>query len=186
MRIPAPALRRVRLIAVIALFLGLLGFGHPASAAEPPPSFTLSVDHPVVTPGQVGTLTVTFTNHQSSDVQFLYVTTYASEQTSPTPAGSRPEFVSCTGDASACGFEQTLSYFNMTAPVVPIAPGESRSVRLAYRFTPESDCHSPSVVAFGVLYFYYEYAQGTQTYEGRQWIEAGGSPTIAMTCPAAA
>ncbi|MFF1901968.1 hypothetical protein [Kitasatospora sp. NPDC058218] len=185
MRIPAPALRRVRLIAVIALFISLLGLGQ-ASAAEPaPPAITMSVDHPVVTPGQVGTLTITFTNQQSSDVQFLYVSTYGSEQATPTPYDTRVEFVSCTGDASTCAFDQTASYFNMTAPTVPIAPGESRTVRLSYRFTPESNCHSTSTVAFGVLYFYYEYAQGTQTYEGKQWIVPGVSPTIAVTCPAA-
>ncbi|MFE2723423.1 hypothetical protein [Kitasatospora sp. NPDC059327] len=189
MRTPAPTPRHVRLAAVLAavlsLFVSLIGFSRQASAAEPPPpALTMSVDRPVVAPGEVGTLTLTFTNRQSSDVQFLYVSTYASEQASPTPGTTRAEFTSCTGDASTCAFDQIVSYFNMTAPTVPIAPGESRTVRLTYRFTPESDCHNTSVVAFGILYFYYEYAQGTGTQEGKQWVEPGVSPTMTLACPA--
>ncbi|GAA1402098.1 hypothetical protein GCM10009639_45190 [Kitasatospora putterlickiae] len=154
----------MRLIAALTLFLGLFGFGGQAFAADEPssPHFALSVDDTTLTPGQVGTLSVTFTNRQATPVTFLYTTVYASE----TGSAAHREFTGCTG-ASWCEVSAPAVRFNLVSPAVPIAPGDSRTVTLPFRFTPDSDCTAGGTVGFSIYYFYYEYAQGT--YQGGQF-----------------
>ncbi|MER5351698.1 hypothetical protein ABT093_15380 [Kitasatospora sp. NPDC002551] len=178
MSIPASAMRRVRLIAALTLFLSLFGFGGQAFAAAEPssPHFAFSVDDTTLTPGQVGALSVTFTNRQDTPVTFLYATVYASE----TGSAAHREFTGCTG-ASWCELSPSSVRFNLVSPAVPIAPGDSRAVTLPFRFTADSDCAVGGTVGFLVYYFYYEYTQGT--YQGAQVPD----PSVAgnLVCPPA-
>ncbi|WP_380284064.1 hypothetical protein [Kitasatospora purpeofusca] len=176
------AIRRVRLVAALTLFLSLLGFGRPAfAAADPVPQyFALSVDDTTLTPGQAATLSVTFTNRQATPVTFLYVSLYASEWGSPPSTAVHREFTGCSG-ASWCDVAPMSVRFNLVSPSVPIAPGDSRTVTLPFRFTADSDCTAGALVGFHVYYFYYEYAQGT--YQGG---ELPATPAVSsLVCPPA-
>ncbi|MFE7191885.1 hypothetical protein [Kitasatospora sp. NPDC057541] len=187
MSTPTSAMRRVRLIAALTLFLGLLGFGQQAFAAASPvpapvsaPSFALSLDDTTLTPGQNGALSVTFTNRQTGPVTFLYTTLVASEAGSPI-AGARREFTGCTG-ASWCEVAPMTVRFNLVSPTVPIAPGESRTVTLPYHFTADSDCTIGARMDFRIYYFYYEYGSNG-TYQGSEFPD----PPVfsSLVCPTA-
>ncbi|MFE7562106.1 hypothetical protein [Kitasatospora sp. NPDC057500] len=179
MSIPASAMRRVRLVAALTLFLGLLGFGGQAFAAPEPqgPHFVLSVDRATLTPGQAATLSVTFTNRQATPVNFLYATLYT-PLSGPTTVHS--ELTGCSG-ASWCDFAGASARFNLVAPEVPIAPGDSRTVTLPFRFTADSDCTTGAYLGFQIYYFYYEYAQGT--YQGAVALDP--SVVSSLVCPPA-
>ncbi len=185
MRISISSTKRVGVVAVLALFVSLLGFGPQASAttATLPPHFALSVDHATVTPGQVATLTVTFTNRQTSDVQFLYVWLPMVEVGPQPAAGTRAEFVGCAGDVSLCDYQGSRVLLNLTSPQVPINPGTSRTITLSFRYPATSDCTVHPVVDFAPHYFHYEYALGTQSYDGA---EVPDPPvTSTLVCPPA-
>ncbi|MFF7456312.1 hypothetical protein [Kitasatospora sp. NPDC008115] len=182
MSIPASAMRRVRLVAALTLFLSLWGFSGQAFAApEPlPPHFALSVDDTTLTPGQSATLTVTFTNRQAVPVTFLYAALLVSDGGLPSSAVVRREITGCSG-ASWCEFLPRNAYFNLVSPAVPIAPGDSRTVTLPFRFSADSDCTTGAVMDFQVQYFYYEYAQGTY-----QAGEIPAPPAVSsLVCPPA-
>ncbi|MFE6867160.1 hypothetical protein ACFVFS_11410 [Kitasatospora sp. NPDC057692] len=182
MSTPTSATRPARLVAALMLFLGLMGFGGQAFAVSDPtpPYFALSVDDTTLTPGQGATLSVTFTNRQATPVTFLYATVFASEWGSPPSTAVHREITGCSG-ASWCDFGPTSVRFNLVAPSVPIAPGDSRTVTLPFRFTADSDCTAGALVGFHVYYFYYEYAQGT--YQGG---EVPNPPAVSsLVCPPA-
>ncbi|MBD0674665.1 hypothetical protein [Streptomyces sp. CBMA156] len=149
----APALRRTVVTAVIALLLCFVALSRPAAAAEPPPPlFVVAVDDATMTPGQESTLRVTFTNRETTPVQFVYVMLRE----------YKADFLGCTG-TSWCSYGQDntgMLVFNLTAPQVPIAPGESRTVQLRFRFRADLDCASHWTTDFRVWYSHYEYGQG--------------------------
>ncbi|MFF7585948.1 hypothetical protein ACFZCK_00470 [Kitasatospora purpeofusca] len=152
----APAVRRAGLTAVIAFLLCFVTLGRPAAAVEPPPPrFVVAVDDATMTPGQTSTVSLTFTNRETEPVQFVYVMLRE----------YKVDFLGCTGTSwCSYGKESTgMLVFNLTAPLVPIAPGESRTVRLPFRFRADLDCASHLTASFSVSYFYYEYGQGQAT-----------------------
>ncbi|MFD7417898.1 hypothetical protein [Kitasatospora purpeofusca] len=152
----APAVRRAGLTAVIAFLLCFVTLGRPAVAAEPPPPhFVVTVDDATLTPGQTSTVSVTFTNRETEPVQFVYAMLWP----------IWVEFLGCTG-TSWCSYgndSHSMLAYNLTAPLVPIAPGESRTVRLPFRFPADLDCTSQWTVGLSVSYFHYEYGQGQAT-----------------------
>ncbi|MET9400767.1 hypothetical protein [Kitasatospora sp. NPDC002965] len=183
MQTTTSATKRTGLVAALVLFLSLMGFGGQATAAPAvlAPHFALSVDHATVTPGQVANLTVTFTNPQTTAVQFLYLWLPMVE-VGPQPAtGARAEFVGCTGDVSLCDYQSSRVILNLTSPQVPIDPGTSRTITLSFRYPATSDCTVHPVVDFAPHYFHYEYALGTLSHDGAE------VPTPAVTstlvCP---
>ncbi|MEU3567599.1 hypothetical protein AB0E96_04080 [Kitasatospora sp. NPDC036755] len=147
----------------------------PAAAVEPPPPrFVVSVDDATMTPGQISSVNVTFTNRESEPVRFVYVMLRE----------FKAEFLGCTG-ASWCSFSQDntgTEVFNLAAPLVPILPGESRTVRLPFRFRADLDCVSQWTATFRVWYSYYEFGQG-QTAEVFDPPESIAHSTL--VCPAA-
>ncbi|MFD4909115.1 COG1361 family protein [Kitasatospora purpeofusca] len=149
-------MRRTGLAAVIAFLLCFVALSRPAVAAEPPPPrFVVTVDDATLTPGQTSAVTITFTNRETEPVQFVYVMLRE----------YLADFLGCTGTSwCSYGKESTgMLVFNLTAPLVPIAPGESRTVRLPFRFRADLDCTPRYTAGFSVSYFYYEYGQGQAT-----------------------
>ncbi|MFJ6617847.1 hypothetical protein ACIQOW_09800 [Kitasatospora sp. NPDC091335] len=188
MRTPHSATRRVGVVAVLALLVSLMGFAPQASAtaSAQPPYFTFSVDHPTVTPGQTGTLTVTFTNRQAVDVTFLYIWLPMVEA-GPQPApGTRAVLTGCSGQVSWCDLGRWEPFglralMNLTAPLVPIAPGTSRTITLTYQYPATSDCTVHPVVSFAAHYFHFEYGDGTQAYDGSEFPDPPVTSTL--VCP---
>ncbi|MFJ4095177.1 hypothetical protein ACIPYS_26610 [Kitasatospora sp. NPDC089913] len=175
-------MRRVRLVAALTLFLTLMGFGRQAFAvADPPaPRFTMSVDRTTVAPGQAANVTVTFTNRESGPVNFLYATV-TPDFFVPAGSGVAPyAFTGCTA-ASWCGPNQFGFSYNLTAPQAPVAPGESRTVTVSFRFAPDADCAWVTKVGFYLSYVYYEYDQGI--HDSLPPI-AGTSSLVTLVCPA--
>ncbi|WP_406097514.1 hypothetical protein [Kitasatospora purpeofusca] len=178
----ASAAGRARLLAVLTLLLTLTGLGGQAFAADPAqPHFTATVDDTTLTAGQIGTLSVTFTNRQDQPVTFLYATVNSVDVNASWP-GVRHEFVGCAGGASWCSALPDSASFNLTYPQVPVLPGESRTVAFDYRFTAGSDCTTGAQFGFSVQYFYYEY--GASTHQSSQDLTP---PTVVtLVCPTAA
>ncbi|MFE4515719.1 hypothetical protein ACFRMQ_16190 [Kitasatospora sp. NPDC056783] len=195
MRTSSSGTRRLGVVAVLALLVGLMGFAPQASAttsattSATPPYFALSVDHPTLTPGQSGTLNVTFTNRQTSPVTFLYVWLPLLEA-GPQPApGARAVLTGCSGQVSWCDLGERASVqglyalVNLTAPQVPIEPGGSRTITLTYRYPADSDCTVHPVVSFSTNYFHYEYGDGSQSYDGSEFPDPPVTSTL--VCPPA-
>ncbi|WP_157855259.1 hypothetical protein [Kitasatospora purpeofusca] len=185
MSITASAMGRARLLPVLTLLtllLTLTGTGGRAFAADPAqPHFTATVDDTTLTAGQIGRLSVTFTNRQDQPVTFLYATVDTVD-VNASWLTVRHEFAGCAGGAGWCSAVPDSASFNLTYPQVPILPGESRTVAFDYRFTADSDCTTGAQFGFGVQYFYYEY--GTSTYQSSQSLTP---PTIiTLVCPTAA
>ncbi|WP_159400669.1 hypothetical protein [Streptomyces sp. XY431] len=183
MPIPASAMRRVRLVVALTLFLTLLGFGRQAFAAAdpPPPSFAITVDRSTVVPGEAAAVSVTFTNREATPVSFLFATVTASDTGPVGSTGLARDFSGCVG-ASWCDTWQT-SYlrYNLTAPAVPVAPGDSRTVTLSFRYAPGVDCTLGAGVRFFVYYFYYEHGQGS--YQGAE--DSSPAAATRLVCPPA-
>ncbi|MEK2491889.1 hypothetical protein WN990_20255 [Kitasatospora purpeofusca] len=183
MPIPASAMRRVRLVVALTLFLTLLGFGRQAfAAADPPPAnFAIAVDRSTVVPGETAAVSVTFTNRQATPVNFLFATVIAAGISPVGATGLPTEFSGCVG-ASWCDTWYTAHLrYNLTAPAVPIAPGDSRTVTLSFRYAPGVDCTLGAGVRFFMYYVYYEHGQGT--YQGSE--DPNPAAAVRLVCPPA-
>ncbi|MFC5722922.1 hypothetical protein ACFP1Z_22405 [Streptomyces gamaensis] len=154
-------LRRAALSATLALGAGLLGFAQPASAAAPVP-MTVTVDKQTATPGSTVNLTLTFTNTESTNVQFVYQSIQPSYDTSQ-DVGLKYAFTSCTGDVSACDVAAKQS--GSMRYNVPVTPGATRTVKLSYQIAADSACGPSRRIDF-YSYLYYEYQAGQQKKDG--------------------
>lgn len=149
-------LSRLSLSATIALVIGLAGLSQSATAAEPP-ALTVTADKQSATPGSSVTLTMTFTNVQTTDVQFVYQTIHPTYDT--TKGGLKYAFTSCTEEGKPCDATRPLNY------TVPIAPGATRTVKLTYQVAADSTCGANKAIGF-YSYLYYEFAAGQSTKDG--------------------
>lgn len=165
-------LRRLSVLAVLFMVgTGLLGLAQQASAD--PVAMNTTVDKETAAPGDLVTLTMTFTNVQSTSVQFVYQTLQPSYDTEITP-GLKYAFVSCTGDAKACtGMGPQSGEFPYT---MPVAPGDTRTVNLTYQIAPDSSCGG-MVIDF-YYYLYYEYNGGANTDQTLNY-----TPNTTVLCP---
>ncbi|MFJ6214754.1 hypothetical protein ACIQGZ_15685 [Streptomyces sp. NPDC092296] len=168
-------LRVLRLAALLALLIGLVGLSQPAQAADAPPYLTLSVDRATAHPGDSVTVTVTFTNNQSSDVQFVFQSFQQTYQTMyAVAAGLKYTWTGCTDALGApCPAIGTVPAY-----AAPIHPGESRTATLTYLIEPDSGCGGGIEAGF-YSYLYYEYAGGAGTEDGITY-----SGVTQVLCPA--
>ncbi|MEU8582961.1 MULTISPECIES: hypothetical protein [Streptomyces] len=152
--------RRLGLSATLALAAGLTCMAQPASAAPAAP-MTLTVDKATAKPGDTVTVTLTFTNDQTTNTQFVYQSIQPTWNTSQDPA-LKYAFKSCTGDTVQCDAVNqsgTLRYH------VPILPGATRTAKLTYQIAPDSAC-GPSRKIELYSYLYYEYQGGQAKKDG--------------------
>ncbi len=160
---PKTKLRGLRPTAFLILLLGLLGLSQPAQAATSTvtPYFAMSADRTSAHPGDSVTVTMTFTNNQTTDVQFVFQSFQQTYETMwAVAAGLTYDWTGCTDDqGSAC-----------TPGVAPgftalIHPGESRTATLTYRIGTDSSCGDTIKLGF-YSYVYYEWAGGAGTEDG--------------------
>ncbi|GAA0393849.1 hypothetical protein [Streptomyces luteireticuli] len=153
--------RRLGLSSVLALALGLPGLvAQPASAAPAAP-MSISVDKASATPGSTVTITMTFTNDQQTNTQFVYQSIQPTWNTTQDP-GLKYAFKSCTGETVQCdvnGTSGTVRY------IVPVIPGATRTVKLTYDIAADSACGPSRRIDF-YSYVYYEFQGGQAKKDG--------------------
>ncbi|WP_058041658.1 hypothetical protein [Streptomyces roseifaciens] len=152
---------RLGLSATLASVVALLGLAQPASAADTPP-MTVTVDKASATPGSTVSITLKFTNDQSTNTQFVYQSIQPTWSTSQDPA-LKYAFASCTGDVTSCNVTGKQSGSMNYA--VPILPGASRTVTLTYNVAADSACGPSRRIEF-YTYLYYEYQGGQAKKDG--------------------
>ncbi|MFE2916283.1 hypothetical protein [Kitasatospora indigofera] len=160
---PRTKLRGLRLTAFFFLLIGLVALSQPARAASStvPSYFAMSADRTSAHPGESVTVTMTFTNNQTTDVQFVFQSFQQTYETmTAVSAGLTYSWTGCTDDqGNAC-----------TPGVAPgftalIHPGEARTATLTYRIGADSNCGGPIKLGF-YSYVYYEWAGGAGTEDG--------------------
>lgn len=131
-----------RPILLVLLASTALGFGvvTPAPAmADPVDPLTFTYDKTEAHPGDTVTIDVTFTNPETVDVTFSYLSIYS---TWPTLISDvKYGFTSCTGQISSCWM--LYASFDRGAAMhheVVIPPQATRTVELVYRVAPDSPC----------------------------------------------
>ncbi len=152
-------LRRFGLSAVLALAAGLSGMVQPASAAAAP--MTMSVDKASARPGDTVTVTLVFTNDQTTNAQFVYQSIQPTWNTSQDP-GLKYAFDSCTGETVQCNAAQQSGTLRYNVPVVP---GATRTAKLTFKIAPDSACGPSRRIEF-YSYLYYEYQGGQAKKDG--------------------
>lgn len=152
------------------MLVALIGFGQPASADTPPVTFT--VDKTEAAPGSSVTLTMVFTNTETTNVQFLYQSAFQQTWATTTAPGLKYAFTSCTGDGVVCSPTGGAPSYS-----APIAPGATRTLTMTYQIAADSNCGSTITVGF-YSYFYYEYNGGANT---KDWVQ--NTPVTTVTCP---
>ncbi|MGI5336144.1 hypothetical protein ACQEVS_01415 [Streptomyces sp. CA-181903] len=153
--------RRLGLSGLLALGIGLPGLvQQPASAAAAPP-MTITADKTSATPGSTVTLTMTFTNDQTTNTQFVYQSIQPTWATSQDP-GLKYTFKSCTGEAVQCDVNGQTGVVRYNVPVIP---GATRTVKLTYDIAADSAC-GPSRRIDLYSYVYYEYQGGQAKKDG--------------------
>ncbi|MCC3769248.1 hypothetical protein [Streptomyces sp. UNOC14_S4] len=155
-------LGRLSLSAAIASTVGLLGLAaQPASAAEAVP-MTITVDKASAMPGSTVNITLTFTNDQTTNAQFVYQSIQPTWATTSDPA-VKYAFTTCAGDTNSCTVPTKQSgavVFN-----APVLPGASRTVTMSYQIAADSACGPSRRVEF-YTYLYYEYQGGQLKKDG--------------------
>jgi uncharacterized repeat protein (TIGR01451 family) len=121
--------RRILFVVLMAVasVLGVLSVG-PAWADL---DIKASVDKDFPHPGDTVTFTVTFTNPESVDVTFVYMSENLTYDTYTD--GTKFTQIGCTGEISWCSGNQ----LHFTAP---IAPGATRTATLTYQIATDSPC----------------------------------------------
>lgn len=171
MRRKTTRLRRRLCVVIAAVAVGSLGFAAPAFA-DAAPEITVTVGSTSVTPGQTVSITVQFTNAQTTDVNFIYQSLSA-DYTTSNETGLDFAYQSCTGNDSWCDTAgKTVEWYDSP----PIAPGASQTVTLTYQVLPDSACGTQTI-AFN-FYDYDEYNSDTNS-EGALF---GTSPATAVNC----
>ncbi|HEX6472593.1 MAG TPA: hypothetical protein VF069_26110 [Streptosporangiaceae bacterium] len=151
--------RRILFVFLTAV-ASVLG-GLAAAPAMADSVITSSFDTDVAHLGDTVTLHVTFTNPESVDVTFTYLTanqTYISMQ-----AGVRATETGCTGEISSCDHY-----------TVPIAPGATRTVTLTYEIATDSSCGEGRPLEF---YFYNYRESSAGAVDLLAW-----SPAVTVLC----
>ncbi|MFF9869564.1 hypothetical protein ACF1G0_29880 [Streptomyces sp. NPDC013953] len=151
-------IRRLTLVAVLALATALLGLGSPAAAAGP--DLTITADRQTATPGSTVNLTMTLTNSQASDIWFVYQSVQPTWTTTQRK-DLKYAFSSCVADGVTCSGTGTSSLGVNYA--IPIAPGASRTVTLTLDIAADSGCNG--TIGF-YSYLYYEYDNGKAAQDG--------------------
>ncbi|MBH1934391.1 hypothetical protein I5Q34_08820 [Streptomyces sp. AV19] len=153
--------RRLGLSSILALAIGLPGLvAQPASADVAAP-MTISVDKASATPGSTVTITMTFTNDQQTNTQFVYQSIQPTWNTTQDP-GLKYTFKSCTGEAVQCDVNGTSGTVRYNVPVIP---GATRTVKLTYDIAADSACGPSRRIDF-YSYVYYEFQGGQAKKDG--------------------
>ncbi|MGW6745601.1 hypothetical protein ACWGDX_33510 [Streptomyces sp. NPDC055025] len=162
-------LRRFGLSVLVALTVALFGLAQPAAADTPDLAF--SVDQPTTVPGSTVNITMTLTNNQATDIWFVYQSVQPTWTTSQR-TDLRYAFTSCTADGVACTGTGTTA-LGVTYEI-PLPPGATRTVTLAYEIAANSGCNAD--IAF-YSYLYYEYNYGQNVKDGTYT-----TPTTRVNC----
>jgi hypothetical protein len=178
-------MRRTGLVAVLAILfvVGLSTFVPSASADTP--VITSTIDNPTPAPGNTVTMSITFTNNQTTGVSFVYLSVnpdYATAQQSP---DLHYTVTSCTGDVSWCPYDAGVDKGGASLHyTVPIPPGATRTAVLTYQVSPTSGCLSPTTAGNYVIgfyyYFYYEFTDASGNFASADG--ETGSPAATVTC----
>ncbi|MBF6044540.1 hypothetical protein GO001_04785 [Streptomyces sp. NRRL B-1677] len=167
---------RLGLSATLASVVALMGMAPSASAADTPP-MTVTSDKASASPGDTVTITLKFTNDQTTNTQFVYQSIQPTWNTSQDPA-LKYAFASCTGDVTRCdvtGKQSGSMNYN-----VPVLPGASRTVTLKYTVAADSACGPSRRIEF-YTYLYYEYQGGQAKKDG---VNSIGTDIACKTPPA--
>ncbi|TDD63572.1 DUF11 domain-containing protein [Actinomadura rubrisoli] len=151
--------RRILFVLLISVapVIGVL----PATPAMAASVITSSFDKAVTHPGETVTLSVTFTNPETVDVTFTYLTVNQSYDTMTD--GTKYSQTSCTGEITSCNHY-----------TVPIPPGGTRTLKLTYEIATDSPCGEN----IGVSVYYYSYRESTAgTFDGVE-----GGPAVTVLC----
>ena len=170
---PTKTRLRPRLFFVLAaVAVSLLGFTAPASASPATPGIVVTVGATSVTPGQTVSITVRFTNTQSTDVNFIYESLSPDWPTS-NETGVDFAFQSCAGDDTWCDTAgKTVEWYDNP----PIAPGASQTVTLTYEVLPDSACGTQTI---GFTFYDYDEYNSDTNAEGAQF---DAPPSTAVNC----
>ena len=145
----------------------------PAPAMADPSPLTFTIDETEAQPGDDVTLTVTFTNPETVDVVFSYLSVYSSW---PTMIGDvKYAITSCTGEISTCWM--LYASFDRGAAMhhdVVVPPGATRTVTIVYQVLPTSPCGGGRSIDL-VLYTYRESTAGA-------FDEVVPGPSTAVAC----
>jgi hypothetical protein len=117
-----------------------------------------TVSHTEVHPGDEVTVDVTFTNPETVDVVFSYLSVYPTWETAISDV--QYAITSCTGEVNACSLQRNS--FDHTAFMqhqVAIPPGATRSVEIVYQVPSTSPCGDGRAVGL-VFYTYRESSAG--------------------------
>jgi hypothetical protein len=158
------------IMAVRAIFAILMALA-PALAvifAEPARAdsvITSSFDTQVAHPGDTVTLNVTFTNPETVDVIFTYLSVNWTWET--VSDGTKFSTTGCTGQLSLCD-GHALNY------TAPIAPGATRTATLTNVIAADSPCGESTNLSF----FFYSYRESSAG--AFDLIE--NSPTVTVLC----
>ncbi|MER5785199.1 hypothetical protein ABT104_26330 [Streptomyces mobaraensis] len=168
--------RRLGLSGLLALGIGLPGLVQQPASAAAAPAMTITADKPSATPGSTVTLTMTFTNDQTTNTQFVYQSIQPTWATSQDP-GLKYTFKSCTGEAVQCDVNGQTGVVRYNVPVIP---GATRTVKLTYTIAADSAC-GPSRRIDLYSYVYYEYQGGQAKKDG---VYTTGTDVACATPPA--
>jgi hypothetical protein len=152
------------LLATCLLTLGLAAA--PASAVDSASALVTTVDKASALPGDTVTITMTFTNVQSTEVDFVYIGHI--EMYNSITSNVRYTMVGCSGNIVRCPGDTTFF-------LSPVAPGDTRTQTETFQIQPDSGC-GESVSVSEVFYLYYEFAGGP-------WDGLVAGFTTAIPCP---
>lgn len=146
---------RRRLLVLIAAALTILGLTTTPAFADATPEVSLSMGATSVAVGQTFTVTVQFTNAQTTDINFIYQS-LSPDWTTSQETGLSYAAQSCAGSDSWCDLAgQTVEWYDSP----PIAPAASQSVTLTYEVLPGSACGANTITLD--FYDYDEYNSDT-------------------------
>ncbi|HEV3361744.1 MAG TPA: hypothetical protein VG247_33415 [Pseudonocardiaceae bacterium] len=163
-------LRRRLFVIIATVAVSVLGLSAPASAAPATPGIAVTIGATSVTPGQTVSITVQFTNTQSTDVNFTYESLSPDWPTS-NETGLDFAFQSCSGNDSWCDLAgKTVEWYDNP----PIAPGASQTVTLTYEVLPDSACGTQTI---GFTFYDYDEYNSDTNNEGATF-DAPPSTTV--------
>ena len=162
-------------MALLAVLPALLvAVGLPAfapSAFADTPVVNSTIDNPAPAPCDTVTMSITFTNTQATDVNFVYLSINTSYPTETVP-GLQWTITSCTGDVSWC----PGGAMHFTAP---IPPGASRTAVVTYQVASTSACGEADGIGF-FFYYYDEFTDASGNFASTDG--EAGSPVAYVTC----
>jgi hypothetical protein len=145
------------MLAAVLPMLGVLS----AKPAVADAVITSSFDKEVAHPGDTVTLNVTFTNPETVDVTFTFLTVNTAWPT--IYSHTKWSQTSCTGEITTCEHY-----------TVPIAPGATRTATLTFDIAPDSPCGDNTVLQF----FFYNYRESAAgAFDLLAW-----SPDVTILC----